>query len=779
MLCPECEKCQVVDSPRVTVSDYSHVQIDFDQVMIWDKTRRVQASQSSIEPDQFLDQLIEHFESTQFLTSQASLGFLGDGDFELHFKSEYEKVKASTPSTDVSIFYIKDPLESVRIVGQRAFIALTGRRGSLLDLLTTGPVDQSAKPQKTEAHFESQTDSHPQPAQNCSGLSLLSVKLAATDFKASIDGIMRNGQQIFLISRPQCAQSGNSLLQKISEVSISILSIATGNLIREYLFSFLNNKEMLDLVKFDSVDEAQEYGRIDSFFATFDCLHYEPYHSASRSFESGKWIRGLFVPEYHRQFAERVFADEPWLAELERQHLAKYPASIRDHVKCRFRLISPEYLLLGTCGLVVMFGLLCFVCNTIAKRRKEDKANDEDRTRKVCSSVYRFFEKQFGQILFFIYFYNLISFLSFLKLVKSAIFGGFDFACLALRCFFVCYPLKFLVDNLSEYKDENLTERLKKQKRVKPNGKSSASNLADCDGSGKNTESLKRKDKRTESQAANQIGSQAGSGVNSGAKMNIEKQSQDSQLEENKIDHTSTDSEKTESKKQSDHGRRSKPNSLTISSIASQKRQSGHSMQDGGSTESDKERTSGLTQSLSKSEKKGDSLQNRHKGQNEANLVVKNQGRSALELTAKDEPQFAWKLHYNSKSKKTRKKVHLGNRSAVTARYPAQVPRNPDLRQKRFAVHNLVLLRPNAHFDIRGDHFFAERVRDFLRSKFFFPRATRVGERGAGSVLVLLLCQLLVLPARLFERNQVHALSGLLLRWTLVVAGRVHVRNCE
>lgn len=458
--------------------------------------------------DQFLHKVLTYFRAMQRGSVPKTIV---SADFETlrqEFEDELGAAADSVFDSNLWIFYVQQRLSKVTLIDDEVTLLEHTEPVPLIETISAGTAPVAEKMAKEEQasvpNSEAQNQSGRQ-SEACPEPRTVWLEVKPSDFKASIDGIMRQPQKIIILSDPQCLEGGRFMLKKISEISISIVSIAIGNFIREFLFSFLNNKEMLDLVKYDSVEEAAEYSRIDQFFSTFDCKLYKPVFGTVWTIESNEAIKSFVLGDLKNRTPGQSLANEARVSEIERQMLLKLPPTVRESVTCRFRLISPEYILLVIWGLIILVALLRLLFGLSKKKQSEKSCLKK--IKRCLQEIDSFLKKQCSQVLFFVYFYNLVSFLSFLKLTKSLLFGIMEFTVMTVRCFCICYPIHMLVDGLAEYKDLHLIEKLKPAKKdTKDLRRSEEREQADQNGIKSNAEVRSIDDENNEKNTKNLIG---------------------------------------------------------------------------------------------------------------------------------------------------------------------------------------------------------------------------------------------------------------------------------
>lgn len=250
--------------------------------------------------------------------------------------------------------------------------------------------------------------------------------------KVGLNGILSKNFNLVLISRPECKPKSVNVVEIAKEASLSFISLIISNYLQDILFSFLNNKDVLDLVKYNKLPKNDMFIEMENFFTTFRCDHFVSINEDWSSFQSNQKIKAFLM----KDFKDESSNTREWFDELMRQFQSKYHANILDSFSCKYFLIFPEYLtisLLAVLSLIYVFYEIFF---WIYKKQSRKSIL-------ICLKIiylYDFFYTSFMSSLLLIYFYNVTAFCSLIKLLTTFKFGAIDFMILIFRGGFITYP---------------------------------------------------------------------------------------------------------------------------------------------------------------------------------------------------------------------------------------------------------------------------------------------------------------------------------------------------
>lgn len=277
-------------------------------------------------------------------------------------------------------------------------------------------------------------------ASPCANPVAYNIKVSPENIKAGVDGVIEADLTVLVVVDPACKKQTTSVGSVVKRLSLSFVGLIMLNLFREIMYSFLNIKDVLDLVKFDAVSEQGSMARLDEWFFTSDCQIYLPFSHDGASFDSHlrvkTWLLGNYLEHIRSHFMSK--APQSWLGEYAKQEYAKLPQAVREHQSCRFRLIVSEYFVLVLSCLLVLGKALPLVVWCFAKAPTSKKVSKAMSCLAVAHGKCR--NLLLASVLLAI-FYNVAAFVSVVKLARTMLFGLADFGVLAVRGWFVVYPL--------------------------------------------------------------------------------------------------------------------------------------------------------------------------------------------------------------------------------------------------------------------------------------------------------------------------------------------------
>ena len=278
-----------------------------------------------------------------------------------------------------------------------------------------------------------------QSEQNCPPSYVHIVTLSPEMIKVGLDGVLPKNLNLVFISNPDCVTEKVNIIEITKEASLSFVFLVLSNYFQDVLFSLLNNKDVLDLVKYVQLPKDQKFVDMENFFATFRSDHFLPISEDWVSFLSNQRIKRFLI----KDFEDESFKTRKWLEKATRKYESRFSSSILGGLRCRYFLIFPEYLMLS---LLSILWLIYLVSSMIGLVRSKKFI-------KICVKLYTlsgFFHKSFMSSLLLIYFYNVTAFCSVVKLLTSLNFGAVEFVILVVRGGFITYPWIQLAKRLFE-----------------------------------------------------------------------------------------------------------------------------------------------------------------------------------------------------------------------------------------------------------------------------------------------------------------------------------------
>lgn len=265
------------------------------------------------------------------------------------------------------------------------------------------------------------------------------IDIDPKNIKIGINGVLKKKMQLVIIPKYQCQQNSINLIQLAKEVSLSFLGLIISNFFKEYLFSFLNNKDIFDVIRFHDSKKGEIYSQFENFFTTFNCKQFPSIYNETNSFFSNFKIKSFLIKNYTDSIDISNYERNnfEWLDEYSKQFRINIPSGIIGGLECKYNLIFLEYLM------IVFFFLSCFIGLIYILSLHYHRWNTLENTNFLnrIKKMYNFFYKTFMNSLLLVYFYNLGSFCVLMKLVRSIKFGMFDFIVLLLRGGFITFPL--------------------------------------------------------------------------------------------------------------------------------------------------------------------------------------------------------------------------------------------------------------------------------------------------------------------------------------------------
>ena len=292
------------------------------------------------------------------------------------------------------------------------------------------------------------------------------------NIKVGINGIIQKKAFFLLISKLPCVVESIDIQQLVKEVSLTFTGLLVSNFLKDIMFSFLNNKDVLDVIKYHKFRKASKYLEFDAFFSTFDCSQFPSIYNGLFSFQSNQKIKSFFLQD-DTYFSSRIFRshDIVLLQEYKKQYLKKFPPFIQNTTKCLYNPIFPEYVILFLLALFLIMSCVIFSCVSF---RQGNFVKGTLLSENV-KQIQMFFYNSFINSILLIYFYNLASFCILGKFIKSLNFGLVDFALLCVRGAVVTFPLFEMIDEIVYETESHIQEKKSntkntpKTKRIIPN----------------------------------------------------------------------------------------------------------------------------------------------------------------------------------------------------------------------------------------------------------------------------------------------------------------------
>ena len=460
VMCGSCDKCAREMTLSVLQFEHGLCDVFFSKMVIMDPSQPVSVRSFEIKDDALKTALLGLFAEYKDTENQ----LIGKSELEQTIEKVLDPQKLQTWGSNVFVFEFSTSLLDIDLLGSKVSV----RDASLESLSFSDFIAEKEEEAKntlsTKMAAFDQTGFQSRTADaRCPAAVAHYVKITPENIKFGINGVLEEPHHLLLVSDLECASSPKRLSDAIKEFSISLVAIIIGKLLQEILFSLLNNKDVLDLVRYDSFAENQKLVEIGNFFSTFNCHNFDSIYTDLHSIRSSIAIKSLFI----RGFAESVelfLQVEPgWAREYLKQLYSSPSRRGLDGFACKYHFIFPEYCV------GALFGLLVVVDCLMVLRRLLTRKSDSRRPRLLGLLVYcrGVLADWLMSAMLFVYFYNLVSFCLLLKLIKTLNFGLVDYVIMTVRSSIICFPL------LEFLKNVNVTG-----KRLSPRAKENVSSEA-------------------------------------------------------------------------------------------------------------------------------------------------------------------------------------------------------------------------------------------------------------------------------------------------------------
>jgi hypothetical protein len=475
LLCANCDQCPVVSDPSITELQNNSVSFTFKNGILLKPKEDIDVQSFTVGNFDFLNALKEFNDSKkEILLKTEQKDWVKNGkqsqvlDLEL-FKKEFGTFfNYEFPSNfdeKMLFFYVPKKVENVEVMGAKIEI---GRSSSSSPNFTDffKSTEPLPKENKIIAGGETGNTSKTPTDGVCENPKAHVIKIQPKNIKIGINGILNKNLNLVIISDPQCQVQKVDAKTLIQETSISLVTILVSNFLREMLFSLLNNKDILDIVRYTQTPQTEVYKQFEDFFTTFNCNSFVNFHSDWDSFLSNTFIRSMFIQDYDKNIASRLKDedDQFWFSEYYKMFKRRFSSSILSGFTCKYNLILPEYLMLFFLVVYVFIKIILEIRLHYEALKSKPCAKKILVLKKIANSFHLIF---FNSLLF-VYFYNLISFCVLLKLVPTIQFGLIDHIIMSVRAAFVVYPMfKFLKDYNRKTKEIKEKEEKRKRKMEK------------------------------------------------------------------------------------------------------------------------------------------------------------------------------------------------------------------------------------------------------------------------------------------------------------------------
>lgn len=448
ILCQNCDKCSDVTTPYLIELSQNELHFFFKEAIIIDKEKQLPFHSFDIKNNDFVIALasyLEDFDNQTTIMTQGQFSYKFKkhfDDFSLKFKENYYFGITSKEQFFVNVLEKKLEISEVDN-SKETFEDFVSSSNEKLSNVNSGEMKEIIVEQI-----------------NCPQPKAYVISIDPKNIKIGLNGVLKKNTNLIILSKPKCVSRSISTFQIAKEFSMTFLTLIVSNFIKDILFSFLNNKEILDVVKFHDFQKPEKFLQFEDFFNTFDCKRFPSFYDENTSFVSNKKIKGMFIKEYEKSINISIFKgdDNNWLNEYNKQFEKNTPLSIKDGYNCRFHVIFPEYVFLGILGLFYLTSF-SFIAAYLYHRWKTIKRG---KFFFKLKTVVDFIYKTLINSLLFIYYSNLASFCFLIKLVRTPKLGIIEFLILIFRGGMVIYPFFYFMDLII-----NTKKQIKMNKKIK------------------------------------------------------------------------------------------------------------------------------------------------------------------------------------------------------------------------------------------------------------------------------------------------------------------------
>ena len=301
----------------------------------------------------------------------------------------------------------------------------------------------------------------------CDSRQVYKMQIKPENIKAGVNGYLDTAKTIYVISLDSCRKSESKVVLFLSDFSFSLAFLILTNYLKEIMFSFLNNKDMLDLVLFDSVPKGNSFDAMQSVFLTSTSDYFQSFVNWQFEIESNNTVRAYFVQDYKGTTATRFYEQNAtlWFKELIRQNVQKDCLSIFSQIESSYKLAVSEYLALFVLIIHLILRFLAVLFMLFKSKKTSPKSA---KVYAMWNKLMAYFRQVKVNSLLLVFYYNLSNFLSLSLLSKTVLFGLKGNLITTLRSFMVVYPVFCLFDDIGSNQqsiDNKAKNRNKKNKK--------------------------------------------------------------------------------------------------------------------------------------------------------------------------------------------------------------------------------------------------------------------------------------------------------------------------
>ena len=274
---------------------------------------------------------------------------------------------------------------------------------------------------------------------SCKSRRLWGITIRPENISLGLSSILNKPLRLLLVLDPVCVVEKVSTATIIKESSLSLMILFFANYIREIICSVLNNKDILDLVKYDSRFDKDCFSMFDSLLVDTTCVSTFLSYNEQKAFESNSKIKSRFIGDYDSKIRTLFYRNNfsLWFNEVKRQFEESLPSSIRAELHCRFKFAVTEYL---SMILFVFYFLLKSI--TLAYVLVQSLKKKKIRFPKLVFWLSQSIKRILINSLLLVYYYNLVNFLILIRHSRSVFFGFTDFLILLVRALFLMFPME-------------------------------------------------------------------------------------------------------------------------------------------------------------------------------------------------------------------------------------------------------------------------------------------------------------------------------------------------
>ena len=425
MLCGGCDKCAPVRDASIVRFD-EVLAFEFQEGMAVDQSREVSAEWFHVPTPRFVD-AVREFYSEQDSGGLMPLEQLFSGAVDLKRK----------PQNRVFLYYTSEEIKGVSILGKKLNLSDFDKSDVSLNEYLQGHLETDVE--GLDILSQEVADPPNATASPCALAKAYRVSLDPDDIKVGVNGVLSEPVTLVVVCEPKCQEGIMDSGSLIKEVSISLGSILVSNLFKEIVFSAVNSKDLLDIVRFDSVTEPPEYAGFEDFFSTFDCNHFPSFGHTRDSLDSNLRIKSLLIGGFESPVNPRLLGpdERDWFAEYLSQLNSRFSGAVLGTFDCKYKLVLSEYIILVLLGVHALLWLGRRVSALLVAPPREPKGHRVS----CCGQAAAYLYMTFFNSLLLVYFYNLVAFCGLLAHVKSLAFGLVDFVLMVARGSVVTFPL--------------------------------------------------------------------------------------------------------------------------------------------------------------------------------------------------------------------------------------------------------------------------------------------------------------------------------------------------